>query len=278
MVPGGDRDFHLPGKLPITPLRRACPLTHRLRRVFFSLAGLVLPGGGVSLTLSPGRLPETQFSALTGCPGPGLTSIGHTGPPEAHRGPQSIGLAAALVAVGPSPFQSVKRPRYMSRGRAAATALRRSAMITGRPPRFQGPRLCPGAALLRRPMWRTFIRALRPPSAPLLQWGDSSRVPRCSRAVRPRTVPARGSTRGRGFRRKSGPPALTRAIGLGLPASTLRGRDRGPVTPGTGPPFCTSAQTPLCPERVRFCSISSRPLRSEEIRRAPSLNPWPRPC
>ncbi|KAJ1218120.1 hypothetical protein NDU88_005703 [Pleurodeles waltl] len=149
----------------------------------------------------------------------------------------------------------------MSRGRAATTALRRSAMITGRPPRFQGPRPCPGAALLRRPMGRTFIRALRPPPAPLLQRRDSSRVPRCSRAVRPRTAPARGSTRGHGFRCECGPPALPRAIGLGPPASTLRGRDRGPVTPGTGPLFCTSAQTPICPERARFCSISSQPLR-----------------
>ncbi|KAJ1096917.1 hypothetical protein NDU88_002047 [Pleurodeles waltl] len=48
-------------------------------------------------------------------------------------------------------------------------------MIAGRPQRFQGPCTSPGAALLRHPMGCTFIRALRPPPAPLLQRGDSAR-------------------------------------------------------------------------------------------------------
>ncbi|KAJ1185300.1 hypothetical protein NDU88_002094 [Pleurodeles waltl] len=123
----------------------------------------------------------------------------------------------------------------MPRGRAATPVLKCSVTIAGRPQHRQGPRPRPEAALPCRPTGRIFTRALRPLPAPLLQRGDSSGVPRHSRAVRPRTASARGSTRGRGFSREYGPPALVLAAGPGPPANTLWGRHGVPITPGIGP-------------------------------------------
>ncbi|KAJ1185983.1 hypothetical protein NDU88_002768 [Pleurodeles waltl] len=144
-------------------------------------------------------------------------------------------------------------------------------------PTLSGGRPRSGAVPLLRPTGRIFTWALGPPPATPLQRGDSSGVPRCFRPVRPQAASARGSTRGRGFSRVSRPPAFVLAAGPGPPVSTLRGRHGGLITPGVSHQYNTSAKTPIGPETVRFFTFSHRPLRSEKIRRAPSLVPWPRP-
>ncbi|KAJ1189258.1 hypothetical protein NDU88_006008 [Pleurodeles waltl] len=181
-------------------------------------------------------LQDVRCLAGQGTQMPGHTSIAHPGPPRSPRGPQSAGLAAALVVV---------RAQSSSTGQTASLQVRgpcHHLSITV-PQRYQGPRPCPGTALLRRLTGRTFTWAPRPPPAPPLQRGDSSGVPRRSRAVRLRTASARASTRGRGFSRENGLTVFSLATGLGLLASTLWGRHGRPITASIGPQFSTSAPT-----------------------------------
>ncbi|KAJ1124701.1 hypothetical protein NDU88_003150 [Pleurodeles waltl] len=225
-----------------------------------------------------------------GCPRPGHASTGHLGLPRSLRGPQ--GPTGVPNQLGPPPLSPFSGHQPSSTGAAAGPASAPGAVppphyfgappvpgvvFAGQPQHNRGPRPLPVAALLRRPMGRIFSQAPGPPPAPPLQRGDSTGVPRCSRAVRLRPAAARGSTRGRGFSREDGPPAFSLTAELGPLASTLWGRLGGPIAPRIGPQFSTSVWIPVSPEMARFSSIFSRPLRSEEIRRTPSPDPWPRP-
>ncbi|KAJ1197326.1 hypothetical protein NDU88_001186 [Pleurodeles waltl] len=97
-------------------------------------------------------------------------------------------------------------------------------------------------------------------------------VPRCfgPSAHTPRWITAQREVAAR-------PPALKLAEGPFPPPGTFQGRHGGPNTPGRFRRLDPSARTSIGPERVRFCTFSRRPLRSEKFRRAPSPGPWPRP-
>ncbi|KAJ1106691.1 hypothetical protein NDU88_004092 [Pleurodeles waltl] len=210
--------------------------------------------------------------------------------PQHFQGPRSRSRAAPLRrpmwriftwAPGPPPSPPLQRgdssgvPRCFWADRPRAASARGSTRgrnhNRGPAPTLSGGRPHSGAVPLLRPTGRIFTWALGPPPAPPLQRGDSSGVPRCFQAVRPQAASARG------FSRLSRPPALVLAAGPGPPVSTLLGRHGGPITAGVSRQYNTSAQTPIGPETVRFFAFSRRPLRSEKIRRAPSLVPWPRP-
>ncbi|KAJ1168364.1 hypothetical protein NDU88_000290 [Pleurodeles waltl] len=139
------------------------------------------------------------------------------------------------------------------------------------------------AALFHCPTGWSTPRAHRPPpaaSAPPPQQGDPSEVPCCTWAVRSAPAAARGFTRGCGFRRGGGPPASS-------PVNQAR---RSPLRP-PGPAAAAGAQQHPGPAPGSVPTLKLRsarnwlafrwfllwPLRSDGIRRAPSLEPWPRP-
>ncbi|KAJ1218904.1 hypothetical protein NDU88_006475 [Pleurodeles waltl] len=73
-----------------------------------------------------------------------------------------------------------------------------------------------------------------------------------------------GLARGRGLGRTARPSALKLAEGPFPPPGTFPGRHGGPNTPGRFRRLDPSAWTSIGPERVRFCTFSRRPLRSEK--------------
>ncbi|KAJ1113857.1 hypothetical protein NDU88_002098 [Pleurodeles waltl] len=137
------------------------------------------------------------------------------GPAGAHGGPQPAGPTTALTIFGvtyPPPEARQPAPSKL-RGHAPSSAPQRPAWakrhVRGPAPARPRAASAPPAALILCPTGRSPSRAPRPPpaaSAPPLQQGDPPEVPRSSRAVCLSPTAARGSTRGRGFRRGDGPP------------------------------------------------------------------------
>ncbi|KAJ1218675.1 hypothetical protein NDU88_006252 [Pleurodeles waltl] len=160
----------------------------------------------------------------------------------------------------------------MPMGHAATPALCCSVSFTAacRPQHSQGPRSRSGEAPPCRPTGRIF------------NWApDPYRHLRCSGETRPESPAVFGPTALGSLQpavqhetTASGPCPRGRAS---FAPRTLWGRHGGPATPGYRRQCNTSARTRIGPEKVRFLTFSRRPLRSEKFRRAPSLDPWPRP-
>ncbi|KAJ1194386.1 hypothetical protein NDU88_003675 [Pleurodeles waltl] len=185
-------------------------------------------------------------------------------------------------ATGPQPASPPQQedssgvPRYSQAPEPPRPAAQREATtsIAGRPPyspgaaRLQGRRLAaprlgatspglPGPLRHLRHRWRTR------PESPIAPSRPPSRRFRSRPHARPRLRPRAQA---------SGPQSLRR-----VDSGTLRGRHGGPPTFGPFRRLRPTAWTSIGPGKVRFRTLSRRPLRSEKFRRAPSPGPWPRP-
>ncbi|KAJ1166397.1 hypothetical protein NDU88_006801 [Pleurodeles waltl] len=124
----------------------------------------------------------------------------------------------------------------MPPGRTATSASLCSVSFAAlrRPRPSLGPRLRPGVAPLRHPTGRVFNWAPGPQTASPPQRGDSSRVPRCPRADRPRAASARSPARGHNLNRGPAPVfSEGRPHPEALPRRTPTGRV---LTWAPGPP------------------------------------------
>ncbi|KAJ1082851.1 hypothetical protein NDU88_003016 [Pleurodeles waltl] len=125
-----------------------------------------------------------------------------------------------------------------------------------------GPRLCPGAAPLRLPTGCVFNWAPGPQPASPPQRRDSSGVPRCPRAGRPRAASVRSPARGPNLLRG---PAPVFSGGRPPPEALLRRTPIGRVlTWAPGPPLAPprsqgdSSRVPRCFWAVRPHAASGR--------------------
>ncbi|KAJ1136560.1 hypothetical protein NDU88_002975 [Pleurodeles waltl] len=143
----------------------------------------------------------------------------------------------------------------MPMGRATTPALCCSVSFTAacRPQHSQGPRSRSGAAPLRCLTRRIFNWAPGPLPAPPLLRGDSSGVPRCLRADRPRAASARSPARGHNLDRG---PAPVLSGGRPHPGAM-------PLRHPTGRILTCAPGPPLAPPLFSGCPPLSR------------VSPWP---